>query len=74
VPSLLSALFQDLRYAARTLWKQPAFSAVAVVTYAAASAGLAAVALLATYLPARRASGLDPIVALRAVTHTPKSV
>jgi predicted permease len=37
-----------------------------VVTYAAVSATLAAAALLASYLPARRASLIDPIVALRA--------
>jgi predicted permease len=41
-------------------------SATDPITYAAVSAVIAAVALIATYLPARRAARVDPVIALRA--------
>jgi putative ABC transport system permease protein len=40
-------------------------SALDPATYAAVAAGLGATALVASYLPARRASRLDPALALR---------
>jgi ABC-type lipoprotein release transport system permease subunit len=39
-----------------------------LVTYVTVAGGLATVALLATYLPARRASRTDSIIALRSGT------
>jgi ABC-type lipoprotein release transport system permease subunit len=38
---------------------------VDLVTYGAVSAGLALTALLASYLPSRRAATVDPVEALR---------
>ena len=56
----LAALLSPLL--TRMLYQVPPFD---LPTYTTVAAALAAIALLATWLPARRATRVDPIVALR---------
>jgi ABC-type antimicrobial peptide transport system permease subunit len=62
VVGLVSAVMLS-RYIADLLYE---LSPTDPMAYASVSILLVAVALLASYLPARRAAGIDPILALRA--------
>jgi putative ABC transport system permease protein len=58
----LAAAFFATRLLARLLF---GVTATNLPTYAAMAALIAVVALVASYIPARRATGVDPIIALR---------
>ena len=59
----LAAAFAVMRFMSSLLF---GVSALDPVTYAAVTAGLVATALLASYLPSRRASSVNPVESLRA--------
>jgi len=59
----LSAAFALMRLTSSLLFR---VSAADPLTYGAASIGLAATAVLASYLPSRRVAAVDPIESLRA--------
>jgi hypothetical protein len=63
----MSGLGQDVRYAVRQLRRNPGFEVRPTdpVTFAGGMLFLAGIAMLASYIPGRRAAKVDPVEALR---------
>jgi predicted permease len=64
---VMETLFQDLRYALRTLWRTPGWTAMAVLTLALGTGANAAVFSFVDALLFRMAPGMDPARPLVAV-------
>ena len=62
----MTYIWQDLRYALRTLARQPGFTAIAVFTLAVGIGANTAICSVVDATLARRAAWVDPSSALRA--------
>lgn len=58
----MDGLFRDLRYALRSLRATPTITLGALICL---GLGIGGLTMLAVYVPARRASRVDPMIALR---------